>query len=206
ELFFTDSGRVEGSDDYTTLVIYHGSAFTGHTFHRLLPLGAKDNVRLVILNRRDYAGSTKYTDEELADLNAGDKAFMERLALEVANFLVWFAETENVPSVTPDRKKGGFSVMGWSMGNATPLAVFGHPEVIPKETLAKLELHFRQLILYDPPHLVFGYHQPPEIYDPFTDPDFPTPEAAFNNFRYRVSTYYNHSDPYSLSGLDFSKR
>ncbi|KDQ53365.1 hypothetical protein JAAARDRAFT_183320 [Jaapia argillacea MUCL 33604] len=206
ELFFTDSGPVKGSTDYTTLVIYHGSAFTGNTFHKLLHLCAKDNVRLVILNRRDYAGSTKYTDEELADLNAGDKAFMERLALEVANFLVWFAETEKVPEVTPDRRRGGFSVMGWSLGNATPLAILGHPEVIPKETLAKLEPYFRQLVLYDPPHLTFGYDQPPEGYNPFIDPDYPTPEAIFNNFRYWVSTYYDHSDPYSVSGLDFSKR
>jgi len=29
QLFFTDSGPVEFSDDYTTLVIYHGSGFTG---------------------------------------------------------------------------------------------------------------------------------------------------------------------------------
>jgi hypothetical protein len=32
ELFYTDSGPVPGSTDYTTLVIYHGSAFTGREF------------------------------------------------------------------------------------------------------------------------------------------------------------------------------
>lgn len=29
ELFFEDSGAVPDSTNYTTLVIYHGSAFTG---------------------------------------------------------------------------------------------------------------------------------------------------------------------------------
>ncbi|KDQ53356.1 hypothetical protein JAAARDRAFT_49830 [Jaapia argillacea MUCL 33604] len=206
QLYFTDSGPVKGSTDYTTLVIYHGSAFTGDTFHKLLPFGAKDNVRLVILNRRDYAGSTKYSEEELADLNAGRKVFMERHALETANFLLWFVETEKVPKVSSDRKGGGFSVMGWSMGIATPLAILGHPEVIPKEMLSKLEPYFRQLILFEPPHLTFGYEQPPGAYDAFTDPDYSTPEAIFNNFLYWVSSHYNHSDPPSASGLDFSKR
>lgn len=34
ELFYTDSGPIPGSNNYTTLVIFHGSAFTGREFHR----------------------------------------------------------------------------------------------------------------------------------------------------------------------------
>jgi len=208
ELFFTDSGAVPGSTDYTTLVIYHGSAFNGHTFHKLLPLGAANNVRLVILNRRDYAGSTKYTDDDLKDLNAGDKVFMERLGLEVTHFLLWFAETHQVPKISADRKTGGFAVMGWSMGNATTMASITYSEVIGKETYSKLEPYFRRLILYDPPFLVFGYDRPPEGYNPFTDPDLPTPQAVFENFSFWVSGYYKHPDfaSRSIHGLGFSKR
>jgi len=208
ELFFTDSGPVESSIDYTTLVIYHGSAFTGHTFHKLLPFGAAHNIRLVILNRRDYAGSTKYTDENLKDLNAGDKSFLERLALEVKHFLLWFADTQNIPRITADRKSGGFAVMGWSMGIATPLSILGYPDIIGNESYKKLEPYFRQLILYDPPFLSFGYDQPPEGYNPFTDPDLPTPEAIFENFKYWVAGYYNHPDlpSRSIHGLNFDKR
>lgn len=124
ELYYEDTGDVPGSTDYTTLVIYHGSAFTGSeciavaaasafwlsssahmlldTFHKLNPLGAANNIRLVILNRRDYAGSTKYTDENLKDLNAGDKSFMERLGLEVAFFLLWFAAKHDIPKISLD--------------------------------------------------------------------------------------------------------
>ena len=167
ELFYTDSGPVEGSTDYTTLVIYHGCAFTGSafdgcfscyltqilmhhpdTFHKLLPFGAKDNIRLVIVNRRDYEGSTKYTDDNLKDLNEGRVSFMERLGAEVAYLLIWLAETQNIPKISADGKTGGFCVMGWSIGNATSMALLGNPAFIGKEAYAKLESYFRRLILY----------------------------------------------------------
>jgi hypothetical protein len=38
ELFYTDSGPVPGSTDYTTLVIYHGNACTGREFHRFIDI------------------------------------------------------------------------------------------------------------------------------------------------------------------------
>ena len=108
----------------------------------------KDNIRLVIVNRRDYTGSTKYTDDELKDLNEGNVSFIERLGAEVAHLLMWFAETHNIPKVSRDRKSGGFSVMGWSMGIATTMAVLGCPEFVGKEAYAKLEPYFRQFIMY----------------------------------------------------------
>jgi len=117
-------------------------------FHKLLPLGAAHHIRLVILNRRDYAGSTKYTDENLKDLVAGDKSFMERLALEVKHFLLWFVDTHNIPKISADRKSGGFAVMGWSMGNATAFSLIGYPDVVGNESYQRLEPYLRQLILY----------------------------------------------------------
>jgi len=103
---------------------------------------------LVILNRRHYAGSTEYTDENIKDLNAGDKSFMERLALEVKHFLLWFVDTHKIPKITADRKSGGFAVMGWSMGCATALSILAYPEVVGNESYQRLEPYLRQLILY----------------------------------------------------------
>jgi hypothetical protein len=102
----------------------------------------------VILNRRDYAGSTKYTDENLKDLIAGDKSFVERLALEVKHFLLWFTDTHKIPEITADRKSGGFAVMGWSMGNATAFSILGYPGVVGNKSYRRLEPYLRQLILY----------------------------------------------------------
>jgi hypothetical protein len=38
-----------------------------------------NKLRVIIWNRRDYRGSTKYTDAELDDLKAGRKVFQDRL-------------------------------------------------------------------------------------------------------------------------------
>ena len=99
------------------------------------------------MNRRDYPGSTNYTDDNLKDLNEGNVSFMERLGAEVAH-LVWFAETQNIPKISADGKSGGFSVMGWSMGNATSMAVLGCPEFVGQAAYTRLEPYLRQLILY----------------------------------------------------------
>ena len=134
--------------DHVHILCPHDEDDASDTFHKLLPLAALDNVRLVILNRRDYKGSTKYTDEELEDLNAGRASFMERLGLEVAYFLSWFARTYNIPHISADRTSGGLVVMGWSLGNATSIALLAYPEVIGKEAYQFLQPYFRQLILY----------------------------------------------------------
>ena len=89
------------------------------TFHRLLPMAAPNNLRLVILNRRDYAGSTKYTEAELESLREGRREFLENLGLETITFLAWFATTQDIPKLSADRKTGGFVTIGWSMGGAT---------------------------------------------------------------------------------------
>jgi pimeloyl-ACP methyl ester carboxylesterase len=168
ELYFTDSGPVAGSTDYTTLVIFHGTAFNGSKlpclslsestqnthgptldiFSKIVPFAAPDNIRLVLVNRRHYSGSTKFTDAEFQELKAGQKSFMERMGRQVANFLLWFAETYTIPQISSDRKTGGFALMGWSFGNVFTISVLGHPEAMPKDSYQKLEPYFRQLIMY----------------------------------------------------------
>ena len=73
---------------------------------------------------------------------------MERLGKEVAYLLTWFAETHDIPKISADGKKGGLAVMGWSSGNATPLATFAYPEIVGAEAYKKLEPYYRRLILY----------------------------------------------------------
>ncbi|KAJ7866215.1 hypothetical protein B0H14DRAFT_2286064, partial [Mycena olivaceomarginata] len=94
ELFYTDSGAPNAAH-CTTLVVLHGSAglvrLHGHANANAHAL------RTIICHRRDYCGSTKDTNAELADLNAGCKAFQDRLALQMAWFLQHFIKTENMP-------------------------------------------------------------------------------------------------------------
>jgi hypothetical protein len=105
-------------------------------------------VRLVIVNRRDYSGSSKYTDDEINDLLAGRKSFMERLALQVTYFLQWFIRVHNTPCISSDRKSGGLVIMGWSLGNATSLSFLGHPDVVPQESYQELVPFLKRIIIF----------------------------------------------------------
>ncbi|KAG6875672.1 hypothetical protein C0992_002879 [Termitomyces sp. T32_za158] len=147
KVFFTDSGPPPASTDYTTLIVLHGSAFTGHGFERLHDYAHRYNLRTVIWNRRDYYGSTKYTDAEIDDLNNGKKVFLDRLAIQVADFLKQYIEKESVPKISADRKTGGFAIMGWSMGTATAMPLFSDPALISPELYALLEQYVKDLIL-----------------------------------------------------------
>ncbi|KAJ7139235.1 Alpha/Beta hydrolase protein [Mycena epipterygia] len=195
DIRYTDSGA-PNTPDYTTIVIIHGTGYNGYGFVRLHEYAHKYNIRTIFWNRRDYHGSTKYTDDELADMRAGGKDFQDRLALHTAWFFQHFIENENTPKVTGDRKAGGFILVGWSSGNAATLALFADSAVIPKPLYETLEPHLRSLVLYDPPFQVMGY-LPREIeglYDPFNDPDATTLDQMMENFQHLVGSYYKHPD------------
>lgn len=208
ELFFTDTGPVRGAHNYTTLVIVHGIAFTGETFHRLLPYGKRDKVRVVVVNRRQYDGSSKYSDAELQAINSGHASVLRKLALEVANFLVWFVRTQNIPLPTENKRAGGICLMGWSLGTVSCLSLLSHPGIVPKIVHSKLQNYLRKIILYDPPHCAFGYEKPDQAYDPFQDPGFAdNMGAAFDHFCYWATASFDHRGlaTRSTSDLDFSK-
>ena len=47
------------------------------TFKRIIPLAGRHNVRLVIVNRRDYPGSSPYTDEEINSVKSATAEAIE---------------------------------------------------------------------------------------------------------------------------------
>lgn len=92
-LYFEDSGAPESSSDYVTLILVHGamvnsgmpsapdrfgfeqgySYMCSGVFRRMLPFASANNLRLVLVNKRDYRGSTPYSQEELKDLASPDR-------------------------------------------------------------------------------------------------------------------------------------
>ncbi|TFK50219.1 hypothetical protein OE88DRAFT_1645925 [Heliocybe sulcata] len=199
ELSFTDTGPVHGSDTYTTLVVLHGCGFPAE----------KDDLRLVVVNRRAYGGSTKYGEAELEELRTGQASFLHRIASELANFLVWLIDTNHIPPTSEDGSQGGICLMGWSLGNTSVMTLLAYPDVIPPEISAKLEQYLRKIVLYDPPHCVFGLDKPKRSYDPFEDPELANdPARAFRHFCLWATAYYSHRDLSAaryMSGLDYSK-
>lgn len=191
-------------------------------FSKILPLGAEKNIRIVAVNRREYPGSSKYTEEDLADLHAGRVEFLHQRGHEVGNFLAWFAESHAIPRISNNGKSGGFAVLGWSIGTNALLSLLAFPAAIPAELNIQLKLYLRKLILYgadfpqmqclfvlfmlstDPPLGALGYEIPTEGYIPVKDPDLQDkPEELETAFMRWVSSYYEHPDlaSRSLAGL-----
>ncbi|KAJ6562616.1 hypothetical protein B0H19DRAFT_943874 [Mycena capillaripes] len=209
ELYYTDSGP-PSSSSYTTLVVLHGSAFTGDGLVPLHKYAHQNDLRMILWNRRDYRGSTKYTDAELEDLKAGRKVFQDRLAVQLAWFFEHFIKQENTAKLSVDRKSGGFILAGWSFGNATALSLLSDPDAIPKALYEIVEPYLMSVVLYDPPFTALGYTPPDHetFYQPMADPDYHTLEQKYDNFQHWVSSYYKHPDIASgkPSGLSFAKR
>ncbi|KAE9405642.1 hypothetical protein BT96DRAFT_789994, partial [Gymnopus androsaceus JB14] len=206
-ILFSDTGPVQQMDEYTTLVVVHGTSFNSGIFGRILNIGLEHKMRIVLLTRREYKGSCPYTDKELALLNQGKKEFLEIVGNELAYFLLWFAETQQIPRASLDKKSGGIALLGWSMGNHATLSLLGQHHAVPVEKYSKLSLYLRHLIIHDPPFTSLGYPGPTYGYHPFKDPDLTTLEAKVTNFSVWVTEYYKHPgyDSRELFNLDSRK-
>jgi hypothetical protein len=168
QIFFTDSGAVHGSRNYTTIVCIHGYLFTGGSFtplsqdivphslltchlpaifEHILPLAAPNNIRLVVINRRGYPGSTPYTADEKDGQRSGRKLFLETMGLQVVQFLNAFLDQNDIPRASSDGNSGGLALLGWSLGTFWALAPLGHSDAIPQSYLTRLEPYLKNCIL-----------------------------------------------------------
>ncbi|KAG6827752.1 hypothetical protein H0H92_010574 [Tricholoma furcatifolium] len=211
DVFFTDSGPPASSSDYTTLIILHGTAFNGGSFEKLHNLAHDFNLRTVVLNRREYPGSSPYTDAEINDIHHGRKVALDRLAIQLGDFVRQFVEKNpGVPKIGPGRKSGGLAIMGWSMGCMTAMTLFADPRLFSEELYTLLAAYVKDLILDDPPHVAFGIPLPPNTnaYISWEDSESQTPQELFQNFCYWSSSYFSHPDFYggSIEALDMRKR
>ncbi|TFK73219.1 alpha/beta-hydrolase [Pluteus cervinus] len=205
QIYFIDTGPVNGSNNYTTLFMYHGTAFNGATFKKLIPLAPKSNVRLVLVNRRNYLGSTPCSPGDIENIIAGRKAVLEQMALDVAGLLNWFVNHNDIPRISEDGKFGGICILGWSMGIATVLSFFGQPGVVGDSTYTRLAPYIRKLVIYDSPAHALGFDFPPGAYYPFEDGPPEDPKA----FAYWADTHYTHPgdvDANDISALDIQSK
>ncbi|KAL0062071.1 hypothetical protein AAF712_011071 [Marasmius tenuissimus] len=187
---FTDTGTPPNSKDYTTIVIIHGMGFGAACFERLQSQArsSQSNLRIVVLSRRGYPGSTPFSASELEALQVRDdgkeapaQEFHDDLGRHLWLFLRKFVEEERVPPVRS--RRGGIVVMGWSLGVAFPMAAFSNPD--------------SGLMIYDPSYTTLGYSIPSNIdasnlYVPWMDPDAQTPQGVFDKFLHWVCSQYRY--------------
>ena len=123
------------------------------TFSRLLPLAKNRKLRVIAPNRRDYSGSTLFTEKELDQLKSTDKhanlMFFRNRGLELAKFIAWAVKNLGLPRKVPEAGgHGGISVMGWSLGNATTMAFLSFFPTYPKEVRDVIRPLLRTFFVY----------------------------------------------------------
>ncbi|OBZ73446.1 hypothetical protein A0H81_06664 [Grifola frondosa] len=203
--YFEDYGAPpSNTQNYTTLVMLHGGAVHSATFRRLIPFAHQNNIRLVLVNRRGYPGTTPFTASELqciytADLPAQSDLLRSQGAY-VAEFLLWFIRKEGIPPKldTDGEKSGGISVLGWSIGNAPVISFLAHAHELSDADQAVLGAYLRTAIMYDPPSVTLGLPPPPPspsgaFYAPGAEMELSMAERLLLCIQW-VSTYNKHAN------------
>ncbi|TBU23391.1 hypothetical protein BD311DRAFT_703965 [Dichomitus squalens] len=203
---FCDSGAPPESTDYTTIVLLHGLGWHSGVFGKLIPLAHKYNVRLVLVNRRDYPGAVPYTAEERAHLltisieSQADPAaaqpkmvaFMKNGGHDLHDLLVSFVATNNIPLSRSENSTGGIVLAGWSLGTCWMTAFLASTESFRRDNV-DLSKYVRRVVFYDPPSLALGYALIEDGYTPFADPSI-LAEDFVDEFNLWVSGFYQHGD------------
>ncbi|EPQ57249.1 hypothetical protein GLOTRDRAFT_73909 [Gloeophyllum trabeum ATCC 11539] len=209
QFYFEDSG-VPSAETYTTLVIIHGTSYHSSIFHKLVPLGVERKLRIVLLNRRDYPGSTFTTPEEIAKIQSArdeDQAqILRELGLELAAFLAWYIRQASIPPLGEEGAPGGLTVLGWSSANATGLSAIANLDLAPDEDKELFRTYLRAYISYDAPMYVYGYPVLTDVYHPLRDPSIEDFQERIKRFNVWVSSYYQHPDLTSRSFQGLSQR
>ncbi|KAH9013512.1 hypothetical protein EDB85DRAFT_2198778 [Lactarius pseudohatsudake] len=127
-------------------------------FGPMIPFAAANRIRLILVNRRDYPGSTPLSDAELATLGSSDmetraKALAQQ-GTDIGLFLAWLVREEKIPAMSvgwSGKQQGGIVLVAWSLAH-TPLAGFlAHADTLPADVLRTLEPCLRA-------YCIFGEH------------------------------------------------
>jgi pimeloyl-ACP methyl ester carboxylesterase len=180
---YTDSGPVD-HDQYSTLVFIHGLAFHSAIFQKLLPIASSHSLRVICPTRRDYPGSSPYTDEEIRIIQHGSHDERTKL-LHDQGVLMALCVDGIIQTLSLPKAGGGLAVIGWSMGNIYTLAMRACIRDLPVDTRQRLNSHMRSFIIWDPPFTVFGFtspHPPPQV----------SQEEFIATFPKFVGTHYKH--------------
>ncbi|KAF8716354.1 hypothetical protein AX14_012383 [Amanita brunnescens Koide BX004] len=171
--------------------------FSAPTFKRVQDAAIKKGVRFVALNRRNYPGTTPYSEEEINALVNGTKeqkdAWHRDRGHEVGIFIHNLISKENIPPISADRETGGIILLGWSAGAGDANATIAHANTLPSDIRSHLALYIRSVIIQDSHRVMFGGLPDPTEPSPLID-DKVTPKERLQQFAYWVSGYFKHGD------------
>ncbi|KAH9835554.1 Alpha/Beta hydrolase protein [Rhodofomes roseus] len=208
-LFYEDSGAPWACPHYTTLVILHGVVFHGAIFKPLIPYARQRGIRLVMVNYRDYPGSTPYSWAELAALGSkkqeAERSMLKQRGLEIAAFLRWYIMKENIPMAPSPQEYhnacgGGLAILAWSWGTAMAMSFLAQASTLPHQERWRLGSYLRTIIFYDSNCNALGVstHHVAGFYNPILDTRIPMKNKG-RAFVHWVTAHYNHRIPEVLS-------
>ncbi|XP_006463276.1 hypothetical protein AGABI2DRAFT_179686, partial [Agaricus bisporus var. bisporus H97] len=209
EMAYLDSGPVPDSKDFVTMVWVHGLFFNAYSIERLLPFARQSNIRLIIVMRRDYPGSSRYTDEEMALVTENPELFFNRAGALYLQFLHHILKNTPICKPSTDRSRGGgICLAGWSLGNSFATWALCENKLVDRKVYDDLEPYFTTYIfigkpafvLWYPPTVALGVRRPgdEDAYEPIRAGD------GMEAFRLWITSYFNHPSPWdgTLATLD----
>ena len=121
----------------------------------MIPFAAANRARLILVNRRDYPGSTPLSDTELAALGSQDletraKALAQQ-GLDIGLFLAWLVREEKIPpvSIEPDgNRRGGIALVAWSLAHTPLVGFLAHADALPADARKTLEPCLRSYCIF----------------------------------------------------------
>ncbi|KAI0079933.1 hypothetical protein K474DRAFT_1591012 [Panus rudis PR-1116 ss-1] len=181
-LYYEDCGPPNGATPYTTLVVLHGPMYHGGIFSRMIPYAEQNNLRLILVNLRDYKNSTPYSAEELAKFSNFDKnvqAYVVReQGLQIAILLAHLIDTLNLPPlvVSSDNKTdGGISLLAWGFSIYLASALLAYASSFPATIREKIDRYLKSVVFYslNAPTVAFSPNPPKGLHFPLYDQNIP---------------------------------
>jgi len=103
-------------------------------------------MRIICVNRREYPGTTPYSDKEVETIiSGGDEAkydLLEQLGVEFYMVINRIIEVCDIP------EDGGITVAGWSMGSTLVLSIISSIDIIDATLRNKLQAYITGFILW----------------------------------------------------------
>lgn len=121
----------------------------------MVPYAAKHNLRLVLLNMRDYPGSSGYRPDELEALSTQDvdiqAAAIKQQGVHLAAFLTHLIKNYDIQNKSISSKGtvvGGLAVLAWSLGNVVTHSFLSHANDYSPDVKRLLDQYLRTMVFY----------------------------------------------------------
>ncbi|KAG5652716.1 hypothetical protein H0H81_003967 [Sphagnurus paluster] len=168
-------------------------------FERLESLAGARGLRIISLNRREYPGTTPYSEEECNVITHGNvnemAEFLHQQGLLIAFFIDGLLQELSLPNQ--------LAIAGWSQGNTFSTALLAAIDRMPVDTRERLSHAVDHFFLWDPPETALGIIPIEAMFKKMMQElgTKPTAEERGIVFARIVAGYYQHGPLRDLSDL-----